>query len=479
MRSGVVGSLVAVCLGLAAPDVAASQSDAGTPIERGRSFQLPSRVLGETRVIDVTLPDGYATEAGRRYPVLVVLDGESEQEPAATVARFYATMSQLPPLIVVGVRNTDRARDLTTAPAAGFRVPPEVRAAGGADKFLAFVSDELIPWIDRSYRTAPMRVLVGHSLGGLFALYTLGQRPDLFTGYVVMEPAAWWNNGREFQAAQAMLQQPAARRARVMMVNTAPLGLDTTRWGGASPMIRHIAVTGETHASMALGGMIAGLRTMFADFRPTSWQPGTRPIAMLERYDSLAARIGYAAPIPADAYSTVVRMSLDSRLFDDAARVLDRMERNAGSSDETRQFRDRLTRERAAPAPAGFVPLEFPARRPTALEAAAFVGSWVSVAPADSHEVTIRVSGDTIVVHDRLQFGNGDWFEADDPVIQVAAAGTLEWGLPFFRGIAGLLVLQGRVLPDGTMTVTREVRGWVPRGPAGDMLKTEHFRRAR
>jgi hypothetical protein len=58
----------------------------------------------------------------------------------------------------------------------------------------------------------------------------------------------------------------------------------------------------------------------------------------------------------------------------------------------------------------------------------------------------------------------------------VTADGTLEWGLPFFRGLAALVVLRRRVGEDGTMKVTREVQGWVPRG-RGDLKKTERFRR--
>jgi hypothetical protein len=242
-------------------------------------------------------------------------------------------------------------------------------------------------------------------------------------------------------------------------------------------MVRHLSTSGETHASMAAAGMIVGLKTMFADFQPTDWRPGTQPIAMLERYDSLAARVGYAPPIPADAFSTVVRMSLDSRHFDDAARALDRWEHALGPSAESREYRTRLAQQRAAPAPASFIPLEFPVHRPSAREAAKFVGRWVTVAQADTHEVVVRAVGDTIVVHDRLQFPNGDWFEADDPVVQVTADGTLEWGLPFFRGLAALVVLKGKIQPDGTLLVTRESRGWVPRGPGGDLTRTERFRK--
>jgi predicted alpha/beta superfamily hydrolase len=450
------------------PAILAAQA----PLEIGKSYSIESRFLNETRVIDVSLPARYETDTARRYPVVVVLDGEFEHEGAAAVTRFYAVMSQLPPLIVVGVRNTDRMRDMTPRPVPGFRVPPEASNAGGADRFLGFLADELMPHLDRNYRTTPMRVLVGHSLGGLFALHALAKRPQAFMGYLVMEPAVWWNNEKDFEAAGVALRQPAAGRARVIMVNTRGWPIDTTRWGGTAPMVRHIAITGETHGSMALAGMMQGLRTMFADFRPTEWRAGMKPIAILDRYDSLAARIGYAVPIPADAYATAIRMSIDARYYQDAAQGLDRMERMLGVTPMSRDLRDKLARDRAAASP-GFIPLEIPTRRPTPRDAAAFLGRWVS----DGHEVEIKASGDTIIVRDRVQFADGGRYEESDPVIQVTADGTLEWGLQWFRGLAALVVLEGRVQSDGTMLVTREPRGWVPQQQGPDIKGVQRFRR--
>ena len=450
---------------------------AGTPVEYGRSYRFKSRVLGETRVIDVSVPDRYARDATRRYPVVVVLDGDFEHAIAASITQFYAATSQMPEAIVVGVRNTNRARDMTPEPVAGFERPPEASEGGGASAFLAFLESELLPYLDRSYRTAPLRVLVGHSLGGLFAAYALGKRPELFTGYVLMEPSLWWNHGHEADVAREVLGQPVARHARVMLVNVEPWGIDTTAWGATQPMVRQITVTGETHSSMAVTGMSRAFRSLFADFKPAQWRPGTRPIAMLDTYDSLTARLGYAVPVPEGAFDVVTRMSLDSRHFDDAQRVLDRWERALGVSEQSREYRQRLARERITPRPANFIPLEFPNHRPTAQQAARFLGRWVTVAQPDTHEVVIRAAGDTIVVHDRVQMRGIDWFEADDPVIQVTSDGTLEWGLPFFRGLAALVVLKARVADDGTMVVTREVRGWVPRGPGPDLTRTERFRR--
>jgi predicted alpha/beta superfamily hydrolase len=460
------------------PFTAAAGEAPGTPLEIGRSLPFESRLLHERRILDVTLPEDYESSTADRYPVVFVLDSEFEHEAAACVTRFYARMAQLPPMIVVGIRNSNRTRDFSPAPIAGYRPPPEAGgAAGGAPAFLQFLETELIPYVDRNYRTAPMRVLVGHSLGGLFALYALAEKTELFNGYVVMEPSVWWNQGHEFEAARAALMKPPARRARVMLVNVQPAHLDTTTWGGTKPMVRQLATSGETHQSMAMAGMMLGLRTMFEDWKPAAWRPGTRPIAMLERCDSLTARIGYPVPIPASTYSKVVQMSVHSRDFDDAERVLQRMERELGASETTRELRAQLAAERAKPRPANWIPLEFPAQRPTAAAGRAFLGRWGSNDGPGKHEVQVRASADTIVVHDRIEFPNGQIYEADDPVIQVTADGTLEWGLPFFRGIAALLVLRGRVGSDGTMIVTREPRGWVPIQSGPDMELTQHFRR--
>lgn len=465
--------LLAVLLATAATPVAA-QVDSGVALERGRTFTIHSNALGQSRTVDVSLPAGYG-QADRRYPVLYVLDGDFEQELAAAIARYYSDAGRVPPMIVVGIRNPDRMHELTPTPSGPFRAPPEASSAGGAEQFLRFVGDELIPWVNARFTTDSMRVLVGHSLGGLFAIYTLSQRPGLFTGWVLMEPSAWWNGGLELRNAVLVLKTTAGRHARVMAVNMESLAIDTTRWGGDGPMLREISTVGENHTSMALQGLTHSLRIMFSDFLPTEWRPGTRPIAMLDRYDSLAFRLGYPVPIPQSALSTVARMSIDARYYDDAVKVLDRLEGGSGPSVESKRLRQKLENDRAHPA-AGFVQLDFPVKRPTILAARGFLGRWTT-GGENPREVEVRSSGDTIVVHDRERMPNGMPWEGDRPVVQITADGTLEWGLPVFRGLAALLILQGKLQPDGTMRVTRQVRGWVPIGPGPDLTPVETYRR--
>src|SRR5258706_9648166 len=225
------------------------QADAGTPLEIGRTYHIASRTLGETRVIDVSLPQSYGDDTTRRYPVLVVLDGDYQQQIAAAIAQFYAATSQIPELIVVGVRNTNRSRDMTPPLLPDFPLPPEISEAGGAESFLGFIGDELLPYIDRRYRTVPLRVLVGHSLGGLFATYALSHRPELFIGYVLLEPSLWWNRGHEVDQAKVTLREPRARHTLGMMVNAVSCGLDTTQGGSAAPMITVASSSGGTPTS--------------------------------------------------------------------------------------------------------------------------------------------------------------------------------------------------------------------------------------
>jgi predicted alpha/beta superfamily hydrolase len=450
--------VVAVLIG-ATPLAAQRQAPADNHPAR---LTVESRVLGERRTVDVALPTGYASDSTNRYPLIVVLDGESEGELARTLARFYGSTGMLPKVIVAAVHNTKRIRDLTPEAANPF-VSPEPEA-GGADAFLSFLSTELVPRLERSYRIAPMRVLVGHSLGGLFALHGLAKRPGLFTGYVVMEPSTWWNNQQPVRDARETLRTPAARRARVMLVNAPTLSTDTSSRGGTRPMVRQIRVLDESHESMAAVGMAMALRRMFEDFRPPSWRPGTAPIAMLTHYDSLASRVGYQVPVPLEAFALIARMSTDSRRFDDAAQSLDAMERAYGATARSRELRSQLEEERRAPTPTNFIPLVIPEHRPSAAQAAGFIGRWRSVDPRDAHEVEIRASGDTVVVHDHVAYPEGPPYDADDPVIQVTKDGVLEWGMPLFKGLAALVVLKARL--DGeTMVVAREARGWVPRDP--------------
>ena len=174
------------------PGTALAQ-DAEPFLSLGETRELHSAVLGERREIIVGVPAGY--EGGdETYPVVYLLDGPSHFHHTTGTARFLARNGRMPDVIVVAIPNTDRTRDLS--PPIYSDASPGRSSAGGADNFLEFISAELKPFVDEHYRTRPYAILVGHSLGGLFANHALVHRPDVFDAYISISPSLWWDEQR-------------------------------------------------------------------------------------------------------------------------------------------------------------------------------------------------------------------------------------------------------------------------------------------
>lgn len=169
--------------------VFAANAGADTPI----AGRMTSSVLQETRAFTVRLPASYIREPRRRYPVIYVLDGAPLDGHTAAGAAQVAALGNAPELIVVGIPNMHaggRARDFLP-PFLTFPRRDGTPFTGGADRFLRFLRDELVPRIERDYRTATPRLLVGHSLGAIFVGYSLTAAPAFFDARFAHSPAIW------------------------------------------------------------------------------------------------------------------------------------------------------------------------------------------------------------------------------------------------------------------------------------------------
>ncbi|WNO59468.1 alpha/beta hydrolase [Rheinheimera sp. MMS21-TC3] len=153
-------------------------------------FSLESKNLSEERKIVVKLPDGYFENKNEKYPVIYVLDAETELELTASLLHRMHLANEAHQHIVVGIYNTNRTRDL--APTVNYDPRGPVGQGGGADKFLDFIEKELIPQINKQYRTSDNKTIVGSSIGGLFVLHSLQSRPHLFQAHLAYSPAVWW-----------------------------------------------------------------------------------------------------------------------------------------------------------------------------------------------------------------------------------------------------------------------------------------------
>jgi predicted alpha/beta superfamily hydrolase len=151
---------------------------------------VPSNVFSQDRHVFVQLPKSYANNSEQVYPVLYLLDGDTDLPLASGVIDRLHKSDAAPEVIIVAIESTNRVEDLTPTVNHDPRGP--VGEGGGGDKFLHFIESELIPYIDSKYRTHSFRILSGHSIGGLFVLHAMQSRPQLFQAYLAFSPVVWW-----------------------------------------------------------------------------------------------------------------------------------------------------------------------------------------------------------------------------------------------------------------------------------------------
>ncbi len=161
------------------------------PIPKHYTFTIPSQHLGEERTINVWIPEHHSEPR----PVLYMADGGLKEDfphIANTLAKLIKA-KKIKPVILVGIENTQRRRDLTgfTEIESDKKIAPVV---GGSEQFRAFIKDELFPEISKRYKTNNEKGIIGESASGLFVMETFFLTPEMFDYYIAFDPSLWWNN---------------------------------------------------------------------------------------------------------------------------------------------------------------------------------------------------------------------------------------------------------------------------------------------
>ncbi len=188
---------------------AIAQPDNRKPFVLGVIEEIQSKHLAEKRILNIYLPEGYNKNDSAKYPVIYLLDGSDDEDfiHIAGLIQFnnFSWINRVPKSILVGIANVDRRRDftyLTTIEADKKNYP----TTGHSDKFIAFIENELQPFIEKKYKTAPSKTIIGQSLGGLLATEILLKKPLLFSKYIIISPSLWWDNGSLLKQSSDILQ---------------------------------------------------------------------------------------------------------------------------------------------------------------------------------------------------------------------------------------------------------------------------------
>ena len=274
----------------------------------GERLSIDSNVLDEEREYWVHLPGSY--DKNNRYPVVYLLDGDSHFESTVGILRHLSVNGRIPEMILVGILNTDRTRDLTPSRAIDESgdTQESFKTSGGGKAFLQFLETELMPKIEEDYSIAPYNIIVGHSFGGLFALYSLIEKPDVFQSYVSIDPSIWWDNQwLNEQLANRLNQKP--KEFTSVYIASANNGQDDGPSSMIGPQREFFAkmstwnndtfnstieyFPAEDHASVPLIALHNGLRYLFKGHNIDIGKVIEEPSLFDSHFDTWSKKLGY------------------------------------------------------------------------------------------------------------------------------------------------------------------------------------------
>ena len=188
------------------------------PFVLGVIDEIQSEQLREKRILNIYLPEGYNKNDTIKYPVTYLLDGSADEDFIHVVGLFqfnnFSWINRVPKSIVVGIATVDRRRDFTY-PTTIEEEKKQFPTTGHSDKFIAFIENELQPFIEKKYKANSEKTIIGQSLGALLATEILLRKPTLFSKYIIVSPSLWWGNGSLLNEQSDILLQNFSQRTGV------------------------------------------------------------------------------------------------------------------------------------------------------------------------------------------------------------------------------------------------------------------------
>lgn len=208
LKAVAIGILTFFPIHLSAQNKQPTHAEIIKPFVLGVIDRLYSKELGEERILNIYLPEGYNHSDTVKYPVTYLLDGSADEDFIHVVGLYqfnsFEWINRVPKSIIVGIATVDRRRDFTF-PTTIEKDKKKYPTTGHSHKFMAFIEKELQPYIEKKYKCNPSRTIIGQSLGGLLATEILLKKPALFNQYIIVSPSLWWDNGSLLNSPSSML----------------------------------------------------------------------------------------------------------------------------------------------------------------------------------------------------------------------------------------------------------------------------------
>ena len=299
-----------------------SAQPGGEGVVIGKSYTLKSDIFNEERTIMVYLPSNYKTSE-EKYPVLYVLDGYDHFHYVSGMVLSLSRNRLIPRMIVVGIHNPNRYRDFTPQPIESI---PE---SGEGDKFLQFAEKELFPFVEKYFRTVPCRVLIGHSLCGMFSMYTMFKYPEMFKGIIAVSPGAWFNDNFIIEYAKQYFENNSdlnnilymtvggkEQRKDIESILDFTKLLETYKPSGLDWGIE--LREGEGHHAVVHMSIYNGLNFIFSDMMLNEDLLNDSIYEIIIHYENISEKYGYKISPPENILNSVGYKYLNNEEISDA-----------------------------------------------------------------------------------------------------------------------------------------------------------------
>ncbi len=416
-------------------------------IEIGKKIIFHSKFLNESRELLIYSPTSNSSKK-LNYPVIYLFDAESLFIPAIGAINFlnYSSyLPQMPEAYIVGIVNTRRDRDMP--------VPQEIEKTAGIQNFYSFLSQEVVPFINKNFSTSGLNILAGHSQGALFVTHAALQNPKLFAFVVALDAPMEVTKSVKELYSKKLLQTCGLKYVSVESLYG---WKNSVKPGNDCLTFLQVFISGESHETMPYKGLYEGLRALFNDYWPPDKDLPLRELSSY--YGSLEKKYGVRYPIPSKVLLESAKQNIGQSKKAIALELLSENERLYGPGKMSRQLIARAGAIMKAPDERVDYALSQPS--PSDEEVRRYLGKWSGV---------VKVPGGTDTpIEWELQKISGRYlmksnvmkqFKTKSDFLYINEKKELVWGRKHDGG--GLYISIGQLSADGLMiTGTEDLIGF-------------------
>jgi predicted alpha/beta superfamily hydrolase len=290
-----------------------------------------SNLLGATREITIGLPASYANNPTKKYPVLVVLDSEYLFDAFSGALAYGAYWDDLPETIIIGIhQNRQRESDCSFDPVSGL---PSKKGA----QFFEFIGGELLPYIEKKYRTAPFRIITGHDVTAGFLNFFLYKDSPIFNAYISLSPELAPQMETRIPERLATskssvfyYQSVADGDLKQLKEPIETLDQNIKLISNQALNYRFDSFNNTTHYSMVLYSVPNALYQIFDSYKPISSAEFSEKIVILQngfvdylvkRYETLSNKLGLQVPVRLNDFKAIEAAILKNKAYDELEKL--------------------------------------------------------------------------------------------------------------------------------------------------------------